>query len=97
MQETASQGNRHPGGLCATCRNAPTCTFPRRADRPVRECLEFDGELRAAEPRATVAPLRAQRAQERQTEPGLCGWCDLRDACTFPRSPGGVWFCEEYQ
>ena len=30
-------------GLCGTCRNEPTCTFPRRHGQPLLECDEFDG------------------------------------------------------
>ena len=96
MQRTSMRENLYPVGLCATCRNAATCTYPRRADRPVRECLEFDGELRA-EPRAAAGSPRRTRTEVERVEPGLCGTCDLRTACTFPRSAGGVWFCEEYQ
>ncbi len=96
MQETTIHKTLHFHGLCATCRNAPTCTFQRRADVPVVECLEFDGELRAEFGGARVQP-RPPHARAAGTEPGLCGWCDLRASCTFPRSPGGVWLCEEYQ
>ncbi len=81
-------------GLCATCRNAPGCTFRQKVDAPVMECLEFDGEIRSDTPHPAGTAHRGLRNEKR--EPGLCGWCDNRATCTFPRSPGGTWFCEEY-
>jgi hypothetical protein len=27
---------------------------------------------------------------------GLCANCENWETCTFPRSEGGVWHCEEY-
>ncbi len=58
------------------------------------ECLEFDGEIREESPRP-ARPVRTAEPEVR--EPGLCGWCDNRATCTFPRVSGGTWFCEEYQ
>ncbi|MHC4505741.1 MAG: hypothetical protein ACYTFI_20745, partial [Planctomycetota bacterium] len=28
---------------------------------------------------------------------GLCGNCEERRSCTFPKPEGGVWHCEEYR
>jgi hypothetical protein len=28
---------------------------------------------------------------------GLCGLCEDRSTCTYPRPEGGVWHCEEYR
>ncbi len=28
---------------------------------------------------------------------GLCGNCEDRRGCTFPKPEGGVWHCEEYR
>ena len=96
MQNTATQDTEYSHGLCGTCRSAPGCTFQRRAGVPVIECLEFDGESRAV----GKPPARSRPHEHGQTgtrEPGLCGWCDIRASCTFPRNAGGVWSCEEYQ
>ncbi len=30
-------------GLCGTCKHETHCTFPRRSDRPLLECDEFEG------------------------------------------------------
>jgi hypothetical protein len=29
-------------GLCSTCRNDPTCTYPRNSGRPVTQCEEIE-------------------------------------------------------
>ncbi len=81
-------------GLCTTCRRVVVCTFPRQAAVPVMDCLEFDGEVRHEAPRPAGLTHGSLLDQER--EPGLCGWCDNEATCTFPRNPGGTWFCEEY-
>jgi hypothetical protein len=96
MQKTPIHEILYSRGLCATCRSAPGCTFPRRAGVPVLDCLEFDGERRVEE--ARPARITSRKSEPRTAaEPGLCGWCDKRTACTFPRGVGGIWFCEEYQ
>jgi hypothetical protein len=85
--------------LCSTCGNDPLCVFPRRRGTAVIECLEFEGETRKQE----TLPMRgspgssARETAPRVQEPGLCSWCDNRPTCDYPRSAGGVWFCEEYQ
>lgn len=89
-------------GLCGTCDNQATCTYPKVPRRPVMQCLEYEELAETAPPRR--APARSQRAQpgvdERstgvRTGRGLCPDCELRETCTFPRLPGGVWFCEEF-
>jgi hypothetical protein len=97
MQERAKDGQRSPAGLCSTCRNDRLCEYPRRA--AVVECLEFEGET----PEQQARPLKAaSRPPQNETvprvrEPGLCSWCENRPTCVFPKSAGGVWYCEEFQ
>lgn len=76
------------GGLCALCMRAPTCTFPRRADRPVWHCEE--AELADAPTQTSHAAVQARTLR------GLCVNCDNRHHCTLRRADGGVWRCEEY-
>lgn len=97
MQKTAIHETLFLHGLCATCRNAPGCTYSRSADVPVQDCLEFDGEQRAAEARPARATPAERNERRRAGELGMCAWCDNRVSCTFPRNPGGTWLCEEYQ
>ena len=92
-------------GLCMTCVHTRTCTFPRREAQPVLNCEEFDGGEQNAvgTPAEVVAPSVTIRAQTMcKTEPsarlrGLCGTCEKRATCTFPKAEGGVWHCEEFE
>ena len=87
-------------GLCASCAHAEGCTFPRRQDRAVLCCEEFEGVQSAV----AVAPASCQRVGGlAPSDPdvasrvkGLCKTCANRDGCTFPKPTGGVWHCEEF-
>ena len=54
---------------------------------------EVDEAQRMAVPRA--------KSKENQEEAGkymgLCMNCEERKSCTFPKTHGGVWHCEEYK
>ncbi len=80
-------------GLCATCKLAATCTFPRKPGHPVRFCDEFDGEVKveASKPKASPKKVTVNELK------GLCRLCDKAATCTFPKGEGGVWHCEEYE
>lgn len=80
-------------GLCKTCSNAATCTFPREAGRPVRFCDEFDGEEKVE----VVKPKVEVKKTTLNDLKGLCRLCDRAESCTFPKAEGGVWHCEEYE
>jgi hypothetical protein len=94
---TASQGQ----GLCSGCRNAPTCVFPRDPGKPLLQCEEFEGFPSAPPPPASIeiTPACGARAGPRTKRKykGLCRDCENRRTCTFPKSEGGVWHCEEYR
>ena len=92
-------------GLCAYCRYAFECDFPRDPDIPVFHCEEFEGHNN---PQITVSIKNRTDDQahynssdinmESQKKPlGLCSNCELREKCTFPKHEGGVWHCEEYE
>lgn len=87
------------GGLCSTCANAPTCTFPRDPARPVLQCEEF--EVHASPPakaasEKTSPPPGPDRGEKAAGEyAGLCSTCEDRETCTYPNGEGGVWQCEE--
>jgi hypothetical protein len=91
--------------LCSTCRNEPTCTYPRNSGRPVTQCEEFDGELTAPRNPTDSSDPPSDRSELRSTWEekysnkyvGLCLICDNRETCTFPKPEGGVWHCGEYQ
>ena len=94
-------------GLCATCKNASTCTYPRDPQRPVLDCCEHEGH-EECEGSVSLALLgtgqifsRGTDSRVRDTDSaefkGLCRNCENRDTCTFPKPEGGVWRCEEYR
>jgi hypothetical protein len=95
-------GNMEYRGLCSTCRNAPTCTFPRDPSKPTFYCEQFETD-KPPPIKTTLKeelPSRELRAGEEKDLTkfiGLCSNCDNRRACTFPRPEGGIWHCEEYQ
>ena len=102
MHETTSYH-----GLCGTCKNASTCTYPRDPQRPVFDCCEHEGH-EECEGSVSLALLGAGRIFSRGTDSeardtdsaafkGLCRNCQNRDTCTFPKPEGGVWHCEEYR
>lgn len=88
---------RYPG-LCLTCNHALTCTFPRSPGSPVLYCEELDisttPQPRMMSPVVAQAPTHGQCPAEGPL--GLCGNCENRSTCVFPKAEGGVWQCEEY-
>jgi len=89
-------------GLCSTCSNAATCTFTRGQKKPVWECEEFEAEEACRiETTGTDKPSRTYPyvAEDADSDKylGLCGDCENRQGCIFPKPEGGVWHCEEYQ
>jgi hypothetical protein len=82
-------------GLCSTCKNASTCTFPRDVNRPVMHCDEFDGY---EGPKTKVIPrLKPEVDTDETVLKGLCRNCEERHHCTYPKPAGGVWHCDEYR
>jgi hypothetical protein len=53
------------------------------------------GEL--ARPTDTPASTGAGDEDDFARHKGLCGNCEERRSCTFPKPEGGVWHCEEYR
>jgi len=89
-------------GLCMSCRHASSCTFPRDPAKPAFYCEEFEIETKVS----IIPPEKAQSfsidssaAKEKGSTKfiGLCSDCEGRQTCTFSKSEGGVWHCEEYR
>jgi hypothetical protein len=104
MEPFANKKNAAYPGLCASCDKQPVCTYPRVRPRPVLQCLEFEEMSAAAAGRILQGRSGSRlgvrvrvRVEPERLEPGLCADCELRDGCTYPRMPGGVWFCDEYR
>lgn len=94
VQETKKAVKPKYLGLCSTCKNAATCTFPRDPARPIMHCDEFDGY---EGPKTKVVPRVAKPEAADEVEfKGLCRNCENRHHCVFPKSAGGVWQCDEY-
>jgi hypothetical protein len=95
-QETARPG------ICSACRNANTCTYPVDPRRPVFYCEEFEVDVPAAagagapsSAASTLAPSMNEGGSNAWK--GLCSDCANGSTCTFPKTDGGVWHCEEYR
>ena len=87
-------------GLCSTCKKAPTCTFPRDPNRPVLQCDEFEGYEYTPDkktlPRTSSKAKLSALDEDSGKYKGLCRLCENRETCTYPKSEGGVWHCDEY-
>jgi hypothetical protein len=85
--------------LCSNCKNAPSCTFPKDTDRPSLYCEEFEIEELPQKKITWTPPVKSHFTREKDTDgfKGLCGDCENRRTCGFPKLDGGVWHCEEYQ
>ena len=88
-------------GLCSTCKNRPSCTFPTSADKPVAYCEEFEFDEPTSGKRAGRAPSTAEPRREHEEKTshytGLCVDCVNRQTCMFDKPEAGVWHCEEYR
>ena len=91
-------------GLCETCVHAKECSYTRDPSRPVLLCEEFEGERKKQEEKSRKSKPRKQEGENRGAGPnydpslkGLCGTCERRDSCTYPRPEWGVWHCDEYE
>ncbi len=88
-------------GLCMSCRNASSCTFPRDPAKPAYYCEEFEIET----PPSIMSPGKEQPLatgpdaidKDSMKFIGLCSDCESRKSCAFPKPEGGVWRCEGYQ
>ena len=83
-------------GLCSCCNSFQNCTYPRTLKRPVLQCEEFNGILRPPlkrVPQEKVSPQKVKKPRSR----GLCGICEDRATCAYPKPEGGVWHCEDYR
>jgi hypothetical protein len=89
-------------GLCMNCRNASSCTFPRDPAKPAFYCEEFEIETTVSiippeKERLFETDSAAAKEKDSTRFAGLCSDCEERQTCTFPKSEGGVWHCEEYR
>ena len=91
-------------GLCTTCIHASICGLGKNSDSPVIYCEEFEYRFPPMSMKAEITANTPKKARDKLTEErtdhsykGLCINCENRETCTFPKSEGGVWHCEEYR
>jgi hypothetical protein len=101
---TASEITK-PAGLCGNCGYASKCSFQRDFRRPVLHCEEYE-VLGAPPTQPRMDGITPQLGLTPEDDPGggnlgdcrgLCQDCAVRSTCTYPRAPGGVWHCAEYE
>jgi hypothetical protein len=82
--------------LCVTCNNSATCMYLKNKKSPIYECEEFDGY---AVPPTESMPFLSPKVEKAGNAEfkGLCVNCESRETCTFPKSEGGIWHCEDYK
>jgi hypothetical protein len=93
------------GGLCAVCSRASSCTYRRQFGEPRLFCDELEGGLAIQKRSADeqIVLLAHSQSGPRNDgddigrERGLCGHCENREYCTYPKPEGGVWHCDEYK
>jgi hypothetical protein len=85
--------------LCANCKNAATCTFPKAPDKPSFYCEEFELEELPQKKITRTPSIESHFTKEKDTSElkGLCSDCENHRTCKFPKHEGGIWHCEEYQ
>jgi Ser-tRNA(Ala) deacylase AlaX len=91
-------------GLCSTCNNASTCTFPRNHLTFIWQCDEFDDSTpeKGTHKKKTKSAASFKKAEANKNSDdtvrykGLCINCENRATCTHLPSEGGVWHCEDY-
>jgi len=101
-----SSRNKYSGfqGLCSTCNNSISCTFPRNLISFIWQCDEFDNSTPKRHTRKiknkSAAPLNKADTSisndNTAKNKGLCINCDNRDTCTHTPCEGGIWHCENY-
>ncbi|MBN1798144.1 MAG: hypothetical protein JW822_06190 [Spirochaetales bacterium] len=98
--------DKHSGfkGLCSTCNNSASCTFPRNLISYIWQCDEFDNST----PKKHIHKIKNKSAEalkktdnpgsndDTAENKGLCINCDNRDTCAHASCEGGIWHCENY-
>ena len=77
--------------LCAECGEADFCDRPLRCEEAVIECEAFRKGPKA-EKGKSPGEVRAGKGASL----GLCRDCSHRRVCSYLKSRGGVWHCEDY-
>ena len=80
-------------GICDTCSENRNCGLGNDEKRqPILFCEEFS----TTGAQSTPPSETWKQDWSADVAVGLCGNCENRATCKLCRTPGGVWFCEEY-
>ena len=106
VRQAASRHAAVRRDICSICRNDPDCIYPKDSGRPVTECAEFEVCVITPPPQAagkanSPSNNGATSYFSQESHPGkymgLCGNCEDRETCIYPKPEGGVWHCAEYR
>lgn len=101
-EKKAMKDEKEYRGICVCCINFRFCTYRKDFGPPILYCDEFEGY----KPRVSAQKISTPPESQIKSKPeekdyskykGLCVNCDNRETCTYPKTEGGVWHCEEYQ
>jgi hypothetical protein len=84
-------------GICATCKNSPSCLYLKNAKEAVYHCEEFDNFEPAREMKTSIKTATVEPAAQLSNLKGLCLNCAKSGACSFTKPESGVWHCDEYE
>ncbi|MFB3788142.1 MAG: hypothetical protein ACE15F_17415 [bacterium] len=94
-----------PFHLCSVCANTSTCSHPQQPAHLLPGCEEFVVQEQYIPTFKWIARriyldecflTTLSPHEETNLYKGLCVDCANRESCTYPRTDGGIFHCEEY-
>lgn len=79
-------------GLCSNCEHLKDCGLVN-ATADTQFCEEYS----YSRPEPILKVLDKVEPDVPEGHIGLCVNCELRHTCSYPKPPGGIWFCGEYE
>lgn len=83
-------------GLCSNCEKLEECSYPSMISE-TWFCEEYSCAREEEGPRLQMLNREKNEEAHDDTHLGLCVNCAHRETCQFPKLPGGIWFCGEYE
>lgn len=105
FQEKPQPAAGKSAGLCSACINEAGCTYGNTEERRVIQCEQFELSMPYRQKTAEneiwqIVKSMVKPSASAETDAhvwGLCKNCGEFPNCTYPRSEGGVWHCEDYK
>ena len=82
-------------GICSTCNHLQDCLHRLTNGHVIWFCEQFDDYV-PPKPRKHASINPSYKLEEDEGYMGLCVNCELRAECIHSKTPGGIWYCEEY-